>query len=108
MNNKHAIFRVATGPLPAGNRVDERAYNIGTGHASTVLDVARTLLAAAGTTVPIEFAPPRAGELLHSCLAVDKARELLGWSPRVSLAEGLANTYRWSADGAVARTKQPT
>ncbi len=103
-----AIFRVATGPLPASQTVDDRAFNVGTGHASTVIDVANTLLAAAGATVPIEFAPARAGELMHSCLSVDKARDVLGWTPRMSLAEGLADTYRWAVAGAKARSPQPT
>ena len=103
-----AIYRVATGPLPPAGRVDDRSFNVGTGQASTVLDVAHTLLKAAGVTVPIEFAPARPGELMHSCLSVDKARDVLEWTPRVSLAEGLADTYRWATSGAAAKTPQPT
>ena len=92
-----AIFRVATGPLPARGGVNERSYNVGTGIATSVVDLAKTLLAAAGASAPIEFAPKRPGELQDSCLNVDKARAVLGWEPRMSLAEGLANTYAWSA-----------
>jgi UDP-glucose 4-epimerase len=103
-----AIFRVATGPLPPPGPVNDRAFNVGTGRASTVLDVANTLLAAAQTNVRIEFAPARAGELLHSCLSVDKARDVLGWSPRLSLADGLADTYRWASERVAAANRQST
>ena len=93
----NAIFRVATGPLPAATALDDRAYNIGTGVPTSVNDLAATLLEAAGTHASIEYAAARAGELQDSCLAVDKARTELGWTPQMSLVEGLADTYRWSA-----------
>jgi UDP-glucose 4-epimerase len=100
-----AIFRVATGALPPATSVNDRAFNIGTGEASTVLEVANTLLSTADSNVPIEFAPARTGEQMHSWLAVDKARSQLGWVPRVSLSDGLADTFRWSAAG-VARSPE--
>jgi UDP-glucose 4-epimerase len=92
-----AIFRVATGPLPAPGGVNERSYNVGTGVATSVVDLANTLLSASAATVPIEFVAKRPGELQDSCLNVDKAKAVLGWAPRMSLAEGLANTFAWSA-----------
>jgi UDP-glucose 4-epimerase len=92
-----AIYRVSTGPLPAPGDVNERSYNVGTGVATSVVDLANTLLSVAGVRTPIEFAPKRPGELQDSCLNVDKSRAVLGWVPRMSLAEGLANTYAWSA-----------
>ena len=92
-----ATFAAATAKLPPARRVDERAFNIGTGVGTSVLDLAHTLLAAAGADSPIEFAPKRPGEQQHSFLSVDKARAVLGWSPRVSLEQGLADTYNWFA-----------
>jgi len=81
-------------------RLDDRAFNIGTGSATSVVDLARVLLDAAGADVPIEFAPRRAGELQDSCLSVDKARAVLGWSPRITLEQGLAGTYQFAANSA--------
>jgi UDP-glucose 4-epimerase len=92
-----AAFLVATAGLPAVERLDDRAFNIGTGSATSVVDLARVLLEAAGADVPIEFAPRRAGELQDSCLSVDKARDVLGWSPRITLEQGLAGTYQFAA-----------
>ena len=95
-----AAFLVATASLPPVQRLDDRAFNIGTGSATSVVDLARVLLDAAGADLPIEFAPRRAGELQDSCLSVDKARAVLGWSPRITLEQGLAGTYQFAANSA--------
>jgi UDP-glucose 4-epimerase len=95
-----AAFLVATTSLPPVRRLDDRAFNIGTGSATSVVDLAQALLDAADADLPIEFAPRRAGELQDSCLSVDKAREVLGWSPRISLQQGLADTFQFAAGAA--------
>jgi UDP-glucose 4-epimerase len=92
-----ATFAAATAAIPTAVRVDERAFNVGTGVGTSVLDLAGTLLTAAGSSAPIEFAPKRPGELQHSFLSVDKARNVLGWAPRISLEQGLADTFNWFA-----------
>ncbi len=88
---------VAGASLPAPARLDARAFNIGTGVETSVNALAASLARAAGSDAPIEYAPARAGELQRSALDVHKAQEVLGWSPRVSIDEGLAETYRWFA-----------
>jgi len=39
--------------------------------------------------------PPRAGEILRNYSAIDKARERLGYSPLVTLEQGLRRTWDW-------------
>lgn len=90
-----AVHLAATCPVPASRRMDDRAFNIGTGQATSVLDLAARLLLVAGRDVPIEHAPERAGEQQRSVLDVAKSRESLGWQPQVGLEEGLASTYEW-------------
>jgi UDP-glucose 4-epimerase len=92
-----ATVRAATGPLPPAERLDSRAFNIGTGVGTSVLDLARRLLAAAGRDVETRHAPKRPGEQQHSVLDVRKAAAVLGWRPEVSLDEGLAETFAWFA-----------
>jgi UDP-glucose 4-epimerase len=92
-----AVYAAATLDLGERQRVDDRALNIGTGVATSVRDLAATLLSASGTMASIEHAPQRRGEQLHSFLTVDKARSVLQWEPRVSLSDGLAETYSWFA-----------
>jgi len=85
----------ARAALPPAGRLDDRAFNIGTGIATSVLDLAATLQRAAGTAQPVEFAPARAGEQQRSFLQIAKAARALDWTPRVRLDQGLAETYQW-------------
>jgi UDP-glucose 4-epimerase len=90
-----AIVRGAGYAAPATAGMDARAFNIGTGLATSVLELGRELMRAAGREVAIEFAPKRPGEQQQSYLVVDKAASVLGWRPSVSLPQGLSQTYDW-------------
>jgi UDP-glucose 4-epimerase len=92
-----AVSAAAGLTLKRSAGMDARAFNIGTGVETSVLDLASTLMRSAGRTAPIEFAPARAGEVMRSVLSIDKAAAELGWRPTVSLAQGLAETYAWFA-----------
>ncbi|MFL5529985.1 MAG: NAD-dependent epimerase/dehydratase family protein, partial [Gemmatimonadaceae bacterium] len=52
-----SVWLAATSPLPQKGRLDARAFNIGTGVGTSVLEIASLLQEAAGTKAPIEFAP---------------------------------------------------
>ncbi len=78
--------------IPAG-RVDTRAFNLGTQVETSVVALAETLMRAAGKNVPLQHAPVRAGEQRRSCVSIEKAKIGLGWTPAVSLEEGLQRTY---------------
>lgn len=91
-----AVFLGATHELPRAERVDARAFNVGTGIGTSVIDLARLLQQATGSSAEVEFAPRRPGEQQESFLDAGKARALLGWEPQVSLLEGLAKTFAWS------------
>jgi len=92
-----AVWIAATKPLPDKGRLDARAFNIGTGVGTSVIDIANQLQEVADSNVPVEFAPHRLGEQQESFVNVDKAKAVLGWTPEVSLREGLATTYEWFA-----------
>jgi UDP-glucose 4-epimerase len=92
-----AVWMAATKPLPDKARLDARAFNIGTGVGTPVVEIAERLQQAAGSDVPIEFAPHRPGEQQESFVNVDKAKAVLGWAPEVGLAEGLSKSYEWFA-----------
>ncbi|HEX6574058.1 MAG TPA: GDP-mannose 4,6-dehydratase [Gemmatimonadaceae bacterium] len=91
-----AVYLGATLELPPAERVDARAFNVGTGVGTSVIDLAKLLQVAAGSDAEIVFAPKRPGEQQESFLDASKARNLLGWEPKVTLAEGLAKTFAWS------------
>jgi nucleoside-diphosphate-sugar epimerase len=93
-----ALWMAATKELPPVGLLDARGFNVGTGIGTSVVDLAKSLLEAAGTTVPIQFAPRRPGEAQESFLDVSKAERLLGWRPRVTLHEGLQKSFQWAAE----------
>lgn len=83
--------------LAAPTGIDARAFNIGTGIGTSVLDLASALRRVSGVDVDLRFAPHRLGEQQDSFVTIDKARSQLGWTPQVELETGLADTFAWFA-----------
>lgn len=92
-----ANLAAATVQLPRVQQVDVRAFNIGTGRETSVLDLAATLQRVAGTSVPVQHLPARPGELPRSAVSNEKALASLGWRPKVNLEEGLRMTFEYFA-----------
>jgi UDP-glucose 4-epimerase len=92
-----AFIAAAAAPLSPPGRLDVRAFNVGTGVETSVIELAELLRRAAGGSTRIEFAPKRPGELARSVLAPEKAAEQLSWSAATPLERGLAETYAWFA-----------
>jgi UDP-glucose 4-epimerase len=67
-------------------------FNIGTGVETSTGQLHTAIAAAAGKPDAPEFHPPRLGDLRRSQLANGRAREVLGWEPKVPLADGIART----------------
>jgi UDP-glucose 4-epimerase len=67
-------------------------FNIGTGKQTSVLDLVEALRPLADGEFEPEMAPPRPGEVQHIALDYTRAREELGWEPRVDLGRGLELT----------------
>jgi nucleoside-diphosphate-sugar epimerase len=67
--------------------------NVASGHSATLVELIELLREAVGPQargLAIEHQAPRAGDLRASSADISKARALLGYEPRVQLAEGLA------------------
>jgi nucleoside-diphosphate-sugar epimerase len=69
-----------------------KLYNIGAGRAVTVKDLVRQIAAASGRALAIESQPTIKTSLSLDCR---KAKQELGWEPRVSLEDGIARTIAW-------------
>jgi UDP-glucose 4-epimerase len=92
-----ATWLAATTKLPKQEKLDSRAFNVGTGAATSVLQLAETLKRVAKSSVPVQHAPKRPGEQQTSFLSVEKIGRALGWKPQVTLEEGLRQTFDWFA-----------
>ena len=72
-------------------------YNVGTGKAATVLDLAKTILKLTGQPVDsLTFLCERAGDIRHSLAAVECFQTESGWRPQISLHDGLHSTTQWA------------
>ena len=73
-----------------------RAINIGSGRAYTVQQVAGLLASALGSALMPEITRKyRVGDIRHCFADISRARQLLGYEPRVSLEEGLVELAAW-------------
>lgn len=72
--------------------------NIGAGVPTSVLGLARTLLAAASFTVPVRVTGQyRVGDIRHCFADLDRMDRLLGLKPEVSLTAGLSRFCAWAS-----------
>lgn len=69
-----------------------RAFNIGTGQAISLLQLAETMGRVLGAAPVIQTQPERAGDIRHSWADTARARRVLGFSAEVDIAAGLQRT----------------
>jgi nucleoside-diphosphate-sugar epimerase len=76
-------------------RVAGKVFNIGTGKAHNLKEVARLIRAQAGREASLRHEPARPGDIRHSVADITRARRDLGYEPGVDLQEGLRATVAW-------------
>jgi len=72
-----------------------RVYNLGSGAPVELRQLVRMIAAAAGVDPVIELAPVPLGDVDATFADVSRAREELGWTPRVPLRDGLQQVLAW-------------
>ena len=72
-----------------------RAWNIGTGNGSSVLEVKNTFEKVNGIAVAFEFAPRREGDVATSFADNARAVSELGWTSQYALEDMLADSWNW-------------
>ena len=70
-------------------------FQLASGVETSVNELIALLADVSGRTPAVRRDPPRPGEIRRNYSVVDKARERLGFSPTIPLAEGLRRTYDW-------------
>lgn len=61
------------------------AYNLGTGHGYSVLDMVKAFSEVNGVAVPYKIAPRRPGDIAECYADPTKAKEVLGWQAEFGL-----------------------
>jgi len=76
-------------------------YNTAFGDRTTLNDLLKYLKEAlseydsAIADVPVIYGPNRAGDIPHSLASIDKAKTLLGYTPKFSMQNGLKEAVKW-------------
>ena len=83
---------VATANLAALDKGAGGAFHISTGIPVTVNDIFRKLALLTEYKLEPRFGPPRKGDVYRIALDNTRAKEQLGWQPRITLEEGLRLT----------------
>ena len=82
--------------LAAGsNDSPGKALNIGTGKNVTISRLWELIASQTGQQLVPDYAPARAGDILHSVAGINLAESVLKFKPDFSLEQGLAATLEW-------------
>lgn len=81
-----ALVRVMSCSIEQGNA---KPFNIGTGTAISIHDLAQKMIQYSHANVSLEIAPERQGDIPYSLADIKRAKTVLGWHPQVSLEDGI-------------------
>ncbi len=90
--NMRATEIVSTLALSQVHTIDDLAFNIATGKATSVNELFAKLEKIASYKGKPQYGPPRKGEIQRNALEITKAQKLLSWRPRYDLEAGLEKT----------------
>jgi UDP-glucose 4-epimerase len=79
----------------ADGRMRNETVNLAFGEGNTLIRVAELIGEAVGTEPRITTAPALLGEVTRYVADISKAKELLGWAPRVPISEGIPRAVDW-------------
>ena len=72
-------------------------FNLGTGHGVSVLELVNTFSSVNHVPVPYEIGPRRAGDLATVYADVAKAKKILGWEAKKTLADMCRDSWNWQS-----------
>jgi nucleoside-diphosphate-sugar epimerase len=84
------VLRACTAPKAAGETI-----NVACGTRISLNELLRVMNRVIGTDLHAVYKGPRAGDVRDSQADITKAKDLLGYTPIVSLEDGLRQTLDW-------------
>ncbi len=78
-----------------GVQAPMRLCNIGNQHSVELLHLVRTIESCLGKTADIRLMPMQPGDVYETQARIDKLKEVTGYSPRVSIEEGVRMFVEW-------------
>jgi dTDP-L-rhamnose 4-epimerase len=85
---------------------NNQIFNVGSGVATTVLEVAQSLIRNYNIDVPVQVTGNyRVGDIRHNVADISKIQKLLGFSPAINFQEGLKRFTDWVSEQEVQQSK---
>lgn len=81
--------------LALADTCENQIINLDGTQSVTVLEVANKIRELVGSHVAIEHTPARPGDYAGKYVSLEKARQLMGWSPSTGFDEGMRRTLSW-------------
>jgi UDP-glucuronate 4-epimerase len=75
-----------------------RAYNLGSGSPIELRGLVEAIATAAGVATRVMRAPVPLGDVDATFADICRARDEIGWEPRLTLREGLESVLEWVRD----------
>lgn len=72
-----------------------RIYNLGGSHPTSLKELVDRISSALGKPAIIEWGPEQPGDMKHTLADVELAQSALGYSPKVSVAQGIPRFVAW-------------
>lgn len=75
--------------------LSERVFNIGSGQGLSLLKLIDCIMGVTCSKVRVEHFPSRKFDVPSITLDINRASQILGWKPKVSLYDGITRTSEW-------------
>lgn len=79
----------------AAEETNRKVFNIGSGIGVSLNELLHRMAEVVGEQPEVEYVSGRPLDVPENVLDVSRARDELGWRPRMDLAEGMARTWEW-------------
>jgi GDP-L-fucose synthase len=79
------------------SNINESIFNVGSGHEVSISDLAKEIASVVGFEGEIAWDTSKPNGSQRKLLDSSYIKSL-GWKPKVSLSEGIENTYHWFTD----------
>ena len=91
------VVDLARGHVAALGKMHEGVsiYNLGTGEATSVMEMIKAFEEASGEKLPYVVVERRAGDLAKIYANCDKAKNELGWEAKLTIADAMTDTMRY-------------
>jgi len=86
---------IARGTIAALKPLGYEVINLGGHEVISINELVHLVEDLTGKKANVQYGPPNLADMFMNQANVTKAREMLGWNPRVTLREGIGNLVEW-------------